>query len=223
FRTFPLPGGEKAIREPRRAALGLLFQIYGTELLRKLDLSITQAFTPQELEVLIGMLEKSINSPYTSSAGRLFDAVASIIGIRQKIKFEGQAAMELEYTLEGTDTNAFYRFRIDDKTNICIIDWEPIILDIITDVHNHLPTEIMAAKFHNAMAEIVIEMARRFGEKAVALSGGCFQNKYLTERIIQRLKGEGFLPYWHQRIPPNDGGIALGQAVAIAHMESRNK
>jgi hydrogenase maturation protein HypF len=89
-------------------------------------------------------------------------------------------------------------------------------LGAINDVSRGVPTRIISAKFHNTMVESIVAVARRIGEEKVALSGGCFQNKYLTERAIRRLREEGFRPYWHQRIPPNDGGIALGQIVAAA-------
>ena len=219
FRTFPLPGGDKAIREPRRTALGLLFEMYGGKMPEQSAIPSIAAFTSQEMAILKQMLEKSINSHYTSSAGRLFDAVASIIGIRQETKYEGQAAMELEYALDGFDTEASYPFRIDSNSETKIIDWQPMIEEVIKDRLSDAPAGLIAARFHNTMVEIIVEMARSSGEKRVVLSGGCFQNRYLTERAVTRLRAERFLPCWHQRIPPNDGGIALGQIVAAAMAE----
>lgn len=221
FRTFPLPGGDKAIREPRRTALGLLFEMYGGKMPEQLNMPSIAAFTSQEMAILKQMLEKSINSHYTSSAGRLFDAVASIIGIRQETKYEGQAAMELEYALDGFDTEASYPFLIDCNSETKIIDWQPMIEEVIKDRRSDAPGGLIAARFHNTMVEIIVEMARSSGEKRVVLSGGCFQNRYLTERAVTRLRAEGFLPCWHQRIPPNDGGIALGQIVAAAMADSK--
>jgi hydrogenase maturation protein HypF len=221
FRTFPLPGGDKAIKEPRRIAMGLLFEMYGGKMPAQLDIPSIAAFTPQELVILIQMLEKSINSHYTSSAGRLFDAAASIIGIRQKTNYEGQAAMELEYALDGFDNEASYPFRIDDNSETKIIDWQPMIEEVIKDRRREAHAGLIAAKFHNTMVEIILEMAQNSGERRIVLSGGCFQNRYLTERAVTRLQTEGFLPCWHQRIPPNDGGIALGQIVAAAIEEAK--
>jgi hydrogenase maturation protein HypF len=145
----------------------------------------------------------------TSSAGRLFDAVASLIGLRQRANYEGQAAMELEFEAQRG---------IDDAYEIeCgeIVNWEPMIRAMLED---RSPVGIIAAKFHNTLVEAIVRVARRVGERNVVLTGGCFQNRYLTERAVLRLRNEGFKPYWHQRVPPNDGGIALGQVVAAARM-----
>jgi hydrogenase maturation protein HypF len=164
------------------------------------------------------MLKKRINSPLTSSVGRLFDAVASIASVRQITKFEGQGAIELEFALEGFHTDETYPARLGegDRQSAVIVDWQPMTLGVINDVRRGVPAGIVSAKFHNTMAESVVAVARRVGEERVALTGGCFQNKYLTERAVRRLRDGGFRPYWHQRIPPNDGGIALGQIVAAA-------
>jgi hydrogenase maturation protein HypF len=221
FRTFRLPGGEKAIKEPRRAALGLLYEIFGEELFAMNELAPVQSFTAPELDLLRQMLRKKINAPVTSSAGRIYDAVASLAGIRQITRFEGQGAMELEFALDGVVTDGSYPVRLsesgaDDQQSALIIDWQPLTLALIDDLRSGVPNRRISAKFHNAMVESIIAVARRVNEKKVALTGGCFQNRYLSERTVQHLQNEGFSPYWHQRIPPNDGGIALGQAVAAA-------
>lgn len=218
FRTFSLPGGEKAIKEPRRAAMGLLYEIFDEELFAMNELASVRSFAAHELKLLRQALSKKINAPVTSSAGRIFDAVASIAGVRQVTKFEGQGAMELEFALDGFGTDEAYPAHLieDDQRSAMIIDWRPMALGVINDVRAGVPTGIISAKFHNAMVESIVAVAQRVGEEKVALSGGCFQNRYLTERAVRRLRGEGFRPYWHQRIPPNDGGIALGQIVAAA-------
>jgi hydrogenase maturation protein HypF len=218
FHTFRLPGGERAIKEPRRAAIALLYEIFGEEAFSMDDLAPVRSFAAHELNALRQMLLKKINAPLTSSAGRIFDAVASIAGVRQIAKFEGQAAMELEFALDGFHTDENYPARLGecDQQSAIIVDWQPMTLGVIGDVRRGVPAGIVSAKFHNTMAESIVAVARRAGEERVALSGGCFQNKYLTERAVKRLLDEGFRPYWHQRIPPNDGGIALGQIVAAA-------
>jgi hydrogenase maturation protein HypF len=212
FRTFPLPGGETAVREPRRAALGLLHALYGDAALEMGALPTLRAFSGNELGVLRSMLNRKLNSPLTSSVGRLFDAVASLVGLRQRTRFEGQAAMELEFAVERFETDARYEFEITGE----IVDWAPMIRAIVADVKAGLVPGEIAARFHNTLAEIIVTVARRVGEPRVALSGGCFQNRCLTERAVLRLREAGFRPYWHQRVPPNDGGIALGQAVAAS-------
>ncbi len=168
------------------------------------------------------ILNKRINSPLTSSAGRLFDAVASLTGVRHRINFEGQAAMELEFSIDGERTDETYPFRIFEPANATglfepqfLIDWEPVILEIINDTIHGISISIISAKFHNTLVEMIVGIAKRIGEERIILTGGCFQNRYLTERAVQRLEIEGFHPYWHQRVPPNDGGIALGQVFAV--------
>lgn len=213
LRTFPLPGGEAAAREPRRSALGVLHELLGESLFRRRSLAPLRAFTKAELTPLRQMLGRGVNCPRTSSTGRLFDAVASLIDLRQRASFEGQAAMELEFTLDGCTTDAAYEMPLRDDG---VIDWAPAVRAILADVkRSRSPAEI-SAKFHNGLVEAIIAVARRTGEERVVISGGCFQNRYLAERAIRRLREEGFRPYWHQRVPPNDGGIALGQIFAVA-------
>lgn len=225
FRTFPLPGGDAAIKEPKRTALGLLYELYDDALFEEnaTDVPSTieplRAFSPQELQIIQTMLKRGINAPLTSSVGRLFDAVAAIVGLRQERSFEGQAAMELEYALEGIRTDEAYEFHLTSPGDgaTFVVDWGALVEGILNDLASGTAVGEIAAKFHNTLVETIIVVARRMGEEGVVLSGGCFQNKYLTERAVHRLMDEGFRPYWHQRIPPNDGGIALGQVVAAAH------
>jgi hydrogenase maturation protein HypF len=214
LRTFRLPGGEKAIVEPRRSALGLLYEIFGDKAFSMMQIASTNSFSFDELKVLEQMLLAKLNSPVTSSAGRLFDAVSALIGLRQLTRYEGQAAMALEFVLDGYNTNDSYPFEIHKAEAANIVDWEQMIREIINDIKAGVDASLISAKFHNTLAEMIVEMAKWVGEHRVVLSGGCFQNKYLTERTIARLEREGFRPYWHQRIPPNDGGIALGQIMA---------
>lgn len=225
LRTFRLPGGDAAAREPRRAALGLLHELLGENLFELEGLPTLDAFTSGELRLLGAALSKGINAPVTSSAGRLFDAVASLAGLRQRARFEGQAAMELEFALDGVETTEAYGVRLlgcehecaADAARQCVeVDWEPLVLDLLDDVRAGASSGLVSARFHNALVESAVLVARRVGRERVALTGGCFQNKYLTERAVQRLGAEGFRVYWHQRVPPNDGGVALGQAVAAA-------
>ncbi len=211
FRTFPLPGGDKAIKQPRRAALGLLWEMFGEEMQSMSDLKTLQAFSVHELNAIAIMLSKQINTPLTSSVGRLFDAIASLLGICHQASFEGQAAMALEFLLDDNEIGEYYEFDLREK----VIDWSPMVTAILQDLERQIPPHQISAKFHNTLVEIIIAVARRSGESQVVLTGGCFQNKYLTERAIQRLREEGFCPYWHQNIPPNDGGLAVGQVAAI--------
>ena len=217
FRKFRLPGGAAAVKEPRRAALGALYEILGSRVFEDKDLITVGSFSQQEISVLKRMLEKGIHSPWTTSAGRLFDVVASLSGLRQLIKFEGQAAMELEFALESEETEQGYSFEIVSGATMTV-DWEPLIRAILEDARLGIPLARISRKFHNTLVEIIVAVARLAGEKRVVLTGGCFQNKFLIEHSVRRLEQEGFKPYWHQRIPPNDGGIALGQIVAASRI-----
>jgi hydrogenase maturation protein HypF len=205
FRTWPLLGGEKAVKEPRRVALGLLNIIGDTSWIKS-------AFSEQEWLVFQQMLNRQINSPLTSSVGRLFDGVAALIGLGNQLSFEGQAAMALEFALEGIKTEEYYPFSLLSASPI-IIDWREIIVEILEDKKQGVINGIIAAKFHNTLTEIIVNIAQKIKTEKVILSGGCFQNRYLTERTINRLQASGFQTYWQQILPTNDGGISLGQIM----------
>ena len=211
---FRLPGGDKAVKEPRRAALGLLYELYGEAAFEMIHLPPLREMPPVEMITLRGMLQRRFNSPSTSSVGRLFDVVASLVNLRQQMRFEGQAAMELEFALEGVASDARYDLPLVTRGSKLVLDWSLMVHSILIDVNGGVSVAEISAKFHNALAEAVIAVARSSGLTRVVLSGGCFQNRYLTERTVSRLRAEKFQPYWHQRVPPNDGGIALGQIFA---------
>jgi len=228
LRPFRLPGGDRAVKEPRRTAIGLLYEISGDKVFSgqtggrrdgatagmRGACAPLAAFSTTELATLKTMLAKKLNSPVTTSMGRLFDAVVSLINLRQKIRFEGQAAMELEFALDGVDTDGTYSLPLVTRHSSLVLDWSPMIEAILSDVNSRASISLISAKFHNALVEAIVTVAKSAGQNRVVLSGGCFQNRYLTERAVRRLQAEGFRPYWHQRVPPNDGGIALGQVIA---------
>ncbi len=245
FRSFRLPGGDASVKEPRRTALGLLFEVFGGKTIEMHNIPTIQGFDSKMLSILRKMLESRINAPFTTSAGRLFDAVSSIVGIRQVVNFEGQAAMELEFAADCVRTEETYNFEIvkvgasetrerrtGDGEGITdcgeskhydpdfIIDWAPMVRGVLTDRSKDVAASLISAKFHNTLARFIVDIARRVNIEKVVLSGGCFQNKYLTESVIKRLSEEGFRPYWHQRVPTNDGGISLGQ-MYVALMKRR--
>ena len=240
WRPFPLPGSDAAMNEPRRSALGLLYGVLGEAVFDRPEL--LEAFTSEELTVLKTMLNKNLNCPMTSSCGRLFDAVASMAGVRQINSFEGQAAMELEFLTQGSLSESSYPAGlIEDEYKMLNfernknfldgydlnlkfqLDEAPLIRELLNDMSKKCSLNLMATKFHNTLAESIVSVAKRVGEERVVLSGGCFQNKYLTERAVYRLRREGFQPYWHQRIPPNDGGLSLGQIFAASWFGKRRE
>jgi len=214
LRPFRLPGGDAAVREPRRAALGLLYPLLGDEVFQRTGIRTIATLSYAEQAMFKTMLARGLNSPACSSVGRLFDAVASLAGLRQLMRFEGQAAMELEFALDGIVTEDAYELPLIARGSPWLLDWSSLVEGILSDVRSGVPPGVISAKFHNALAEAMVRVATQIECPRVALSGGCFQNRYLTERCVSRLRAEGFCPYWHQRVPPNDGGIALGQIVA---------
>ncbi|MEJ2409189.1 MAG: carbamoyltransferase HypF [Novosphingobium sp.] len=214
---FPLPGGEAAVREPRRAALGALHTVYGKPLWDMRDLPCMTAFAAEECAMLRTMLERSLNAPRTSSAGRLFDAAAAIMGLCQTATFDGEAAMAVEHAarsareVQGLPSPVLVA--ADDAPQI---DWRPMLKALVEGVKAGVPVGDLAAGFHDWLVEAMLEIARRVGIAQVVLGGGCFQNALLTGRSSERLQEAGFRVYRNIRVPPNDGGLAVGQAAYAA-------
>lgn len=221
LRTFCLPGGDKAVKQPRRTALGLLFEIFGSDVLKSPEVSGLALASRADAPAIISMLQKRLNAPVTSSAGRLFDAIAAIAGGRQDIAFEGQAAMQLEFALSGRPTRDEYVIDLKDVGAGFVADWEPCVRQVLSDVAAGADLSYISYRFHNAMAGLVVSAAHRAKVENVAVSGGCFQNRYLLEQCIERLTEAGFRPHWPQRIPPNDNGISVGQIMAAAREMKR--
>ncbi len=205
LRPFPLPGGEAAVREPRRSALGLLHAWGGA------GTPPAGAFTDAERAALGGMLARGVNCPRTSSVGRLFDAVASLLDLRQVNRFEGQAAMALEFAAVPTD-DGYPMPLVDD-----VLGWAPLLAALCADIAAGVSAGVCAGRFQAALAGAIVAMAAQYGAERVLLTGGCFLNRSLLEQSIAFLRRAGHLPYWPQRIPPNDGALALGQLHAVAH------
>ena len=223
LREVPMPGGEQAIRQPWRMAAAHL---------RDARLDLDGRF-PNVAEVQLHhvrkMLERGSAMPFTSSAGRLFDAVAALAGVRVVVSYEGQAAIELEWEAEASDPQPPYSFELlssavdsDANQRPYIVDTRPMIVDVVRDVGMRRSTQQIARRFHATMVEIVAAVCRRLrsdsGLDAVVLSGGVFLNALLIQGTLERLQVEGFRVYRHRHVPPNDGGLSLGQlAIAAAY------
>jgi len=210
WRTFGLPGGEKAIKEPRRSALGLLYEIEGDNAIAGFD------FTSQELKILHSMLKQGLNTPKTSSVGRLFDAIAALVGLSTTVSFEGEAAMQLEFAINGEETTETYSLHIIPPTENTpfILDWELMVCEIQSDLQQQIPLSTIAAKFHNTLIAGITKIADQMQINTLVFTGGCFQNKSLLEKAITIAKQNNQKPYWCQTLPSNDGGIAFGQVIA---------
>lgn len=216
-----LPGGEKAIHEPWRIAVSLLKQAYGSswkDIAGRLNLIPDK----NQYELFDKIIDGKINSPLSSGLGRLFDGVASLIGARRQVSFEGQAAMGLEMLATGSSGKPYPFEIIHGKEKPYNLDIPSIIRGIVADMDAGLSSMEIAASFHqtliDAFASMANEMRKETGLNRVVLSGGCFQNKILLEGAVDKLRISGFDVFCHSQVPANDGGISLGQAVAAASM-----
>jgi len=209
----PMPGGAKAVREPWRMAAVYLERALGDNFIES-SLPFVRNMDARKWSVLRPMIATGTNSPETSSMGRLFDAVASLLGLRNLVNCEGQAAIELE-TLADRDCTERYEFEIEGNGGI--IKAEPVIKRSVEDILDGVAPQIVSAKFHLGVAYLIAMVAGRVRDERhlerVVLSGGVFQNMFLLERASRLLKAEGFEVFTHGRVPTNDGGISLGQAV----------
>jgi hydrogenase maturation protein HypF len=209
---FPLPGGDAAIKRPARTALALLWSL-GLEWDE--SFASVQDLCYEERLALRVQLERGLNSPRTSSLGRLFDAAAALAGVRQRVNYEAQAAMEFESALDEAEAGA-YRFGVQKET----VDTQPAITALLADVRAGASIPVISARFHNGLAELARtvcdEIRRETGVRAVALSGGVWQNMALLTRVVRGLRADGFTVYLHHQVPANDGGLSLGQALVAA-------
>lgn len=241
LRPFHLPGGEQALREPRRAALGLLVAGFGATwrthlsgLAASLPAGSTlQAFRPGELELLGQAIEQRINSPRCSSVGRLFDAMASLLGLHQRCSYEGQAAMALEaLALEALALEALAleaqapedgalksnRYRIPIRRQGLAqapwqLDWGPLLDGVLADLTTGVPTSTIALGFHLALAEVIGQLAGDLRVGQLFLAGGCFQNQLLLEQAVRALEQRGVQALWPQQLPCNDAALPIGQLL----------
>jgi hydrogenase maturation protein HypF len=210
----PLPGGDAAVRYPARMALAHLWQA-GIEW--ESDLAPAVFLSHTERQLLQTMLENKLNSPATSSMGRLFDAASALLGVRQAAQYEGQAAIDLENMADPRE-QGYYDFNLQDQ----VFDPSPLWQSMLNDLRSGVSVPVISARFHNSIVEVSLALCQDVrnssGSQAVALSGGVWQNRFLLERAVLRLREAGFETLVHRRTPPNDGSIALGQAVIAAQI-----
>jgi hydrogenase maturation protein HypF len=235
LRPFPLPGAERAMREPRRSALGLL---HAAGLLGHPGaVAVREAFSPEELTLLESALQSGLQAPLTSSAGRLFDAVAALLGLVSVASHEAQAGLALQAAADlATDLAAAaagaYPLPLRPGAPPRL-DWQPLLRALLDDIAAAEPVALCAARFHNGLVAGLVAAvagealkadrtaAAKQGPAPVALAGGCFQNRRLLEGLIAALRAEGMRPYWPERLPINDGGLAAGQILALRQDLSR--
>ncbi|HZY65560.1 MAG TPA: carbamoyltransferase HypF [Rubrobacteraceae bacterium] len=214
----PLPGGAAAIRQPWRMAVAQLVQLYGLEETLKLPLSVIRKTGERDVRLVSRLVERGLNTPPTSSAGRLFDAVSALAGLpgSRRTTYEGQAAIELELAADGP-ADGGYPFRLRPEGDEWTVETQRIVAAVVEDLLAGTPAGMVSSRFHRTMTETVVAVCERLREEsgtgAVALSGGTFQNLLLLEQVVELLEEKGFTVYRHRRVPANDGGLALGQAV----------
>ena len=213
----PMPGAAAAVREPWRMGISYLFDTFGKEFI-DIDIPCLRRADKKKIKIFMNMISAKINSPLTSSIGRLFDAVSSIVGIRNRVTFQGQAAMELE-SISQKSARGLYEYGWDEK-DIRTIDVNPMIRGIVFDILNGVNTSIIGGKFHNTLVRLFADLCGIIGKETgidkVVLSGGVFVNNILLDGLVRALHDIGFQVFTHMLVPTNDGGLALGQAIIAA-------
>jgi hydrogenase maturation protein HypF len=221
--AYPMPGGDACIKELQRMAFGVLWEVCADEMEAAGLFGAVFPAHAGEAETLAAQIESGFNTPLTSSAGRVFDAAAALIGVRSRASYEGQAACELE-AVALKDVSP-YPYRLDMAARPWRVDTRPLFAALLEEVGNGVGKPEMAGAFHAALAGAILEtcgnLSRETGIERVVLSGGVFQNELLTAWVVESLEREGMATYLHRRVPCNDGGISLGQAVAAARRSAR--
>jgi hydrogenase maturation protein HypF len=219
FEYVPMPGAAAAIREPWRMAVSYLFHHFGRDFL-DLPIAFVRRLNAQKTDVVVRMIERNINCPLTSSCGRLFDAVAALTGIRQQINYEAQAAIELEFAIDGSGNDA-YPLELTQTSQPWLIRTRPMFKALIDDLRQGASTGTTARRFHNGLVDgfvnVAIALRQDRGLNRVCLSGGTFHNLYLAQRLKAMLSAKGFEVFTHHEVPAGDGGLSLGQALVAAH------
>lgn len=226
FRPVRMPGGDAAVREPWRMALAYLYLAYG-KAAATLDHPVARYLSETEHAMFATMLDKGINSPHTSSCGRLFDAVAAILNLRHKVSYDGQAAIELEALAETSDADETLPFDMDLATEGPLqLDFTALFPALLAALQAGIPAAALARRFHATVAQASVDVCLHFAGKSgldrIVLSGGVFQNRLLTEMVYTGLTNSGLQVFTHRLTPPNDGCIALGQAAIAGWQTRRN-
>uniref|UniRef100_A0A832I2F7 Carbamoyltransferase n=1 Tax=Eiseniibacteriota bacterium TaxID=2212470 RepID=A0A832I2F7_UNCEI len=215
LRPFRLPGGEAAVEEPRRTAVALLWETFGAAALERLDLAPVASFGAHERGLLERMLERGVSAPLTTSAGRLFDGLAALVGLHPRVTFEGQAAMAFEFAADPDERGAYPVHAVPGPGPL-VLDWRPLVEALVADLGLGVERATIAARAHGALVHAIVAVAAAAGEARVALTGGCFQNRRLLEATAAALRARGHEVLTHRVVPPNDGGVSLGQAAVAA-------
>ncbi|MBZ5565209.1 MAG: carbamoyltransferase HypF [Acidobacteriia bacterium] len=222
----PMPGGAAAINEPWRMAVGYLAKYFGEEFL-DWDIPFVRQLDQRQVRILLRAVERGVNSPLTSSCGRLFDAVAALVGVRQRVNYEAQAAIELEASIPpDANEDVAYPFDVGEDGTGWIVNPAPMLRALLSDLRAGVPVGVLSRRFHlglvSALAATAERVRRQCGLDRVCLSGGTFQNVFLFENLVRHLTAAGFKVFTHAEVPAGDGGLSLGQALVAAHRVRRD-
>lgn len=221
LRPFKLPGTEQAIKQIWRIAVSSLMDVYGKDYNKKL--TFLKKLKKEELEIVEKMIENNLNCAYSTGMGRLFDAVSCMCGLRNFINYEGQAAAELESIIEENSSDTPYRFDITEESGKYVIDWRIMIKEIVNDILKNVSSNRISHRFHLTVVKMIYEitelLSRETKIKDVVISGGTFQNVFLTMKVKEILGKNGFKVYSHKVLPPNDGCVSAGQAAVASHLQ----
>jgi hydrogenase maturation protein HypF len=216
----PMPGGAAAIAEPWRMAVSYL-HMHFAENLWDLEIPFVRELDRRQVAVLVRMAQRGVNSPLTSSCGRLFDAVSALAGIRKRVNYEAQAAIEFEAAIAGEGEGAVYPFELRADGSGWIIDTRPLFAALLNDLNCGVPAGIVSRRFHEGFVDVLARVVKlihaKTGLQNICLSGGSFQNVFLLEHLKRRLEAEGLNVFTHSEVPCGDGGLSLGQALVAAH------
>jgi hydrogenase maturation protein HypF len=220
FEYVAMPGGSAAIHEPWRMAVSYLAHHFGREF-QSLHIPFVEQLDKYKAELLLRMLERKINTPLTSSCGRLFDAVAALACVREQVNYEAQAAIELEMAMHSNNEKVAYPFDLKMNGSCTVIGTRPLFESLIADLRKGIPVATISRRFHNGLVEVFATIANAIRERTslnrVCLSGGTFHNSFLLENLSSKLAAHAFEVFTHAEVPAGDGGLSLGQALIAAH------
>jgi hydrogenase maturation protein HypF len=220
---LPMPGSAAAIAEPWRMAVSYLQKHFGKAFL-DVEIPFVRKLDRRQAAVLVRMAERGVNSPLTSSCGRLFDAVSALAGIRRRVNYEAQAAIELEAAIAGDGKGTGYPFELRPDGSGWVIDTRPLFVALVNDLKSGVPAGILSRRFHEGFVDALASLAglihAKTGANNICLSGGSFQNVFLLENLKRKLEADGLNVFTHSEVPCGDGGLSLGQALVAAHRRS---
>lgn len=216
LKPIPLLGGEQAIKEPARIALAMLQAAMPAPPRSAASVWDSLPLTANQRQNLLKLLQHPGNLLQSSGMGRLFDGVSSLLGLVHESQFDGHAAMQLQYAAEASTDDHCYEFDLNWNGNLWEIDWQPAVLQLLQNLMSQVPVTDIAARFHGGLVKLALRLCKKWKQERLLVTGGCFQNRYLLERLIKAGEQAGVEVLWPQQLPPNDGGLSAGQLYLLS-------